>query len=1796
MKLIRRIQKPVSIVILLTFLQNILMPSFVMGITGHDSMPEYRSFEPVATTNMVNLFDGSFTYNIPLIDVPNGYPISLSYHSNDVNNEAMASWVGLGWNINPGTINRMKRGFPDEFKGEVVRYHGRMPANWTISASIKFQPELFGKEDVVKLDAGASIRYNNYNGIGTAVTAGLGFAGVANLNFSHSQGRFGFNPEINPFHLLNVDEKFKERKRRKPTEQKLSDAVLDKRSADKLEEALSEKPSKKSPNRSQIGMTSMSFGGFSGSRQVSQFSMRLNQPAPYPVTISKYRGYMVSLRFDLGINLISLPIDFEASGSGSYVNQKNEPFQDIPVFGYQNNEEADLSSNKESMMDYFTENEKLFEKRDNMLGYPIPNNDVYNMSGEAMGGSFRPFRSEFGHYRKNHVKSEDISIEVGADVNLASIAVLPPNPFYILNTEYSYGGQVAGDYHWTTVGKWDNMGPANNYGFRNASSYPRSNEKYFFRFSGDKAGFFDLSNNNDIPFSAELDKSLVNAEAKVAHWSGSSQFIDYRSADKSKKRSTYILHHLNSDFSKTVTKGGETYKYKVYEKKARYIETGGNVSAYDHTMYNHNATGEIITYNNDGVTYVYGLPVYSRNEKELQYSLKPQEVSFAPGTQGLIASVAGGDIDATAKRKLGYESSNNGTNAGGEYATAHLLTQILSPDYIDRTGDGPTSDDFGSFTKFNYQRVAGGTNWYKYRTPYTGVNYNLGSLSDRDDDMGSFSSGEKEIYFLHSIVSKTHVAIFTLENREDGKSAGLSNSATANQLLTGADGTAPQSLQRLKRIDLYTIEDCEPATGNDDIGIWKPKTGSIPPVPIKTVHFKYNYSLCTSLPNNTNPGPLNEGGKLTLEKVWFEYGGKLPSKISPYEFQYSYHNVPYPAPYNIGNINSYSTFSATQNPQYTPVNTDRWGNYRDYTTMAGSGSNAVGEASQNKDLARFWPYVHQNPNYNSFDPAAWCLKKITLPSGGELHVQYEQNDYQFVQNKRAMAMVPLSSATLTAESNSAVSDKKYYLNLEKLGIVVPPGSEKQLAEDLFEPMIKEKQRIYFNFLYALIGNNPDYRNTNSDYLEGYARINGYGFDSNGIYFTFKGGVGSNFYPISYASTASKREIPRIVCRDFYKSQRRGKIDGGQNAAALEKANESEPGQNMVNAFTNMVDHLSDGFDTKCQAFDPLMSYVRVQLPAGNYKTGGKICTKLGGGVRVKRLLMFDQGMIDSDPDVLFGNEYHYTTNLDDKPGAPVISSGVATNEPGNGRRESPLVNPIEKDEQTKLSAILFGRDMYGQEGPLGESLLPAASIGYSKVTVKNIYSGITGTGSEVHEYNTVKDYPFEASKTIVDQAFKHPLSISVNIAGVSVSYTRKTPYLAQGYSFKSYSMHGQPKQITKYAQNSPDKPLATETYEYFKPGDQVSLMGKDMLQTTVPYELLGKESEILSEGREVNDYTVGGQVGLDVSGGGALFLIPMPFPTPIFVPVPIKTKVDGGGFINENIYRTHVTSKIITYPSILKKVINKADGVTNITENVVLDDNTGEPVITKSYDDFKGTYVNQDFKAAWKYENMQSKYKNENLKILPPSGGTITYTNSGSNEYLTFTGNNGCGVLTNFTRGDFIELGHQGTLYHINKIDLASSRLYIVPSQYNGFTPSSSISYVQVLRSGYTNQLNSSIGNVMYFSKEGNSSYYAGTNNFTQNSGFVAALNTATASIQGNGFSSISIPGTFTGMNISNYAARLPASCNNVNLFNATISGVLIEITVSGAQMTLVLKSFTITGCNGSNYTISCASPVSPNT
>jgi len=109
--------RAIALFFTIIFLQTLIPYNQLWANNNGPNAPEAAAFEPVDATDMVNLVTGNMSYVLPLLNVPSpegGYPLALSYHAG-IAMDQEASWVGLGWSLNPGAINRSVNGYPDDW-------------------------------------------------------------------------------------------------------------------------------------------------------------------------------------------------------------------------------------------------------------------------------------------------------------------------------------------------------------------------------------------------------------------------------------------------------------------------------------------------------------------------------------------------------------------------------------------------------------------------------------------------------------------------------------------------------------------------------------------------------------------------------------------------------------------------------------------------------------------------------------------------------------------------------------------------------------------------------------------------------------------------------------------------------------------------------------------------------------------------------------------------------------------------------------------------------------------------------------------------------------------------------------------------------------------------------------------------------------------------------------------------------------------------------------------------------------------------------------------------------------------------------------------------------------------------------------------------------------------------------------------------------------------------------------------------------------------------------------------------
>lgn len=1590
----RKALKAICLFLVVNLVADCLSPTVAWALTSGPVQPEYSSFEPVATTNMVNEFTGAFTYNLPVLNVPgpNGssYPMSLSYHSG-VSPEEESSWVGLGWTLNPGAINRGKQGMPDDFNGSTIKHYNKSPDNLTIVATPSISAELYSVDANGDKKPGSSqsiglsfsYRYNNYRGFGSQLGLHFSvFSGLASLNFSVSgEEAHSFNGSINPAALLT-----RLSKKARKDQNTMKKLLKSDHEWSDAECASFEKAKQNTKDR------------FKPSRIAKAFSKSVSNASSYGLstlgddkrvsTVSSYSGTSHNISFNLGLDPSPLHIGIELGIAGTFTRQLNAELVTVT------NANGFLYSGSN---DYSVEKEDVFNKRDNYLPIPHQAPDMFMVTGEGLVGSFKLNRPSISRFEPTSVSSLTTIFNVAYEATAG------------LNME-PFGFNAGIGLHTLSINGRDN-----NFNHTNPTPDP------FFRFTNDAGGKVMFSNNtatqNDqavAPVIGSLDNTFVDPTGlgDILSQPGASSYIGYATVGDR-------LPNLPSNNSR--------FRSRTYDPATTaHIDHSNNLVGDIKGM-----IAEIYTVNESGSTFVYGLPVFNANEKSISYSMNSNNGSTSyDGTKAWTGNAE------SAKIKVGEEYTS-------AYPNTHLLTLITSPDYIDRNLDGPSQDDFGGWTSFkyrngynipNYQNKGNNADWFKWRLPYTGFSYNKGELSDSRDDMGSMQSGRKEVYYMTSIETKTHIAYFitnktvastdqygiTLKSgsgieRTDGCSAMDDNDADDD---IGIVAGAVKKVERLERIELYSKTD--------------------PSKPISTVFFDYFKDtdaevLLKNVPNSIYGSTGARGGKLTLKKVWFEHDGVVSSKIAPYEFKYEYKDLnassissaiksEYPLVTSFADELSVLANKSKQNPNYDQAVADGWS------------SNFYQGKNRYRDM-RPWLYQGEikstDVGYEVFDPAAWQLKQIKLPTGGEILVQYEQHEYMYVQDQRALAMVNLMSGTYDGD--------KFYLNMKDIGMDFSTATT--LEKDSYKKTIQDylaKEKLFFKFLYRLLDNAaPSIQDCASDYVEGYVYAEA-NYDGGGFYVQL-GKPPTNGQKRYYK--------PFEVCKSFVTRTKAGAgINSGCNDP--ESVIQGSPLAAVKAVGQRIITDLNlFSASSNCKNISLSNSYLRVPT----YKA------KRGGGIRVKRILMYDKG-IETGSEVLYGTEYFYQ-NVDG------TSSGVATNEPSNMRDESALVRSINKRrDPTNIERVIAGVERENYEGPFGEALLPSPSVGYSRVVTQNIHTGKTGTGFKVSEFLTVKDFPFKDNISQMEQLKPFPINIPAILVNVIVDQKAA----AQTYCFISNNMHGQQKRIAifggKYNPGQAESSYVMsfeEINEYYKPGEKVKVLHANGV---VDDDYVGREETVTLESKVVEDRLMDLSVQIDIDMGiFGIYIVPQISACPYFR-YELRSNT------------TTVVNKTVSYIAIPKRTTTTQDGIVHVSENKIFDEATGSPVVTTTYDGYAGlkdlakeaipggpeiihdgTYTNYTIPAHLVFGNMGQKIKNQRLVITTSgnlsAGGVLTISD-----------------VSKFVKGDLLRVtGTSGDgLYYVKAIGVGQLTLQKVSisSAFSG-----SISKVEILNSGYTNQL-----------------------------------------------------------------------------------------------------------------------------
>ncbi|MFD2561234.1 hypothetical protein [Aquimarina rubra] len=1567
-----KVSKVVACYLAMQLVLQTLQPLRLYALTSGPSQPEFNSFTPIGTSDMVNLSSGDFNYNIPIMDV-GGYPLNLAYDSG-ITMDQEASWVGLGWNLNVGQIARQVRGIPDDFKGDEMVYENDMKPNLTVGTAFKLSGDFFGAEKVKdnvktkagELSFGLGVQYNTYEGITFKPTFGIGYDLNDNIklgaDFSSSVGE---GVTVQP--SVNFSKKYTE-ENNQATGLKINEVSSS---------AGISYNSRQGLNNFNISGSVQGTNKREGKKNISGsvssgYGYSFNNPTFTPQKRSGLINKSSSLRVSLGSSFFGGNIQGQIDGYNTYQVIKDKT-KSIPAYGYEHTEYGD----ENSILDFNREKDRSFNKHTTVL--PITNYtyDVYAIQGQGIQGTFRSFRSQVGYVFDNQTSDEGGGGSFGLQLGSG-------NSVYV-------GVDVSDTESKGTSGIWKNNNlvlPQFEVDTKTEAGY----EPVYFKTSGsldvdDNALLFTEELKAEAPLKLEIDGDKYNRSARPNY-----QYKTYERSGQiaydSKKIASKIKRTKRAKRNQTIQ--------KITNAEAKLDpfvhHRDSDVDAKDH----HTVGVKVLQPN--GSTYVFGQSAYNTKKVEATF-----DVSGSSDVDCATGLVRYDPILGENREGLKSDHFLNRITTPA-YAHTYALSSILSADYEDITLNGPTEDDLGTYTLFHYKKPQQN---YQWRVPFEKnmASYNEGLKSNPYDQKGNYIYGEKELTYIHKIETKTHIAVFHLSNRKDGIGVADQN---------GGQGTS--YMRKIDRIDLYSKPEYDRYKDflEDEDDSNDPSLAEVSP--IKSAHFEYNYALCKGVPNNLGVDEVtnelsNEGGKLTLKKVYFTYRTSKMGKHTPYVFNYDSFNPDY-------NLKSYDIWG-----NYKPVIED-WVEKDENGIISFNPKNGTYCDIQDPITAPEFGYVQQeDKQLQDAFTAAWTLTSIDLPSGGKLEIETEADDYQYVQNEKAMQMYKVVGVgNLPNPSiNDLYKTELYDKNDHTDYLYIKISDERQEItsehiQDFKDNYIGDQinKPIFFRFLLNMV--NPRKSKDQYDYVSGYLQLNSdinLVSNDDGTFAILQikkvekeGGWVGNILPVNPITKSGWYFGRSYLNRVVYSL---GGDSYNESLDSILKDLDASLKQ-VVTIFKGPNGKLQE---QKCaQEFIPEKSWIRLLNPTGS---------KLGGGARIKTLKLHDGwgGMTNNTDNPIYkqfyGQEYSYQLENG-------TSSGVATFEP-NGSAENPFVEPFYDDEgDTKKEKLLAPQASNYVEKPIGSSFFPSATVTYSKVTVKNLdrkdedrIVSKHATGKVVHTFYTSRDFPTLTDHTDINKLTDFNEGV-LSILTVKLS-NRNHLTLSQGFVIETNDMNGKLWKQEVFAENQ-EEPISGVEYFY-------NLDSKGNLKNTLPTiskngevqedTFIGIEYEVVNDFRESHSTT-------DIFGVNANLSSFFAGPLPGFVPVALPVFS-----AHEDLLRVATTTKVIHRSGILveTKAFDLGSEVT--TKNLAWDADTGQVLLTQTINEYNDQYYNFNFPAYWYYDTMGLASKNIDFTSKLESLGSNYFGISGAKA------------------SDFLTKGDELLLTGINeRLQIPSNKIWVV--------------------------------------------------------------------------------------------------------------------------------------------------------
>ncbi len=774
----------------------------VYALEGGPVQPDYLQFEPADMKDMVSMQTGDFAYSLPLGEIPGpfgSYPLSIAYHAGITPNQE-ATWVGLGWTLNPGSINRDIRGVPDDqFHGGTLGYIYQYASmsSWSVNTGWSY--------GVVSL--GTTTTSNG--GTGFSATIGPKLEGIAGVGFTVGTDGAGITAEIGKNGVgLNASLMFSA-KDGTPTMSLGVSAGKGLEASAGVQYTPGQKVSANvgfgisngtnarmgvsiSPNgvtaSAKVGAVSLKAGKNGASVSVGGASLSVSNTTGKGGDKTSTTGFGIIIPTYVGV----FSFGFSQSLYEYWLRQATSEY----VYGYMYQAGPAVVSDDVNEIAGMVEADGATQQASskwkwNMKGrsleyagsdYMLPAYDVYSVASEGVSGSFRPFAAET-HRMHKLISNKKINSTEESDAfqDFSFILDKNENDHWQETDEFADGENIYSAYKYYVKGlehspysdkdtKFLNKGSRLVYRTRKENP-DTTRSRMNFIFMGDGSGYFE-SENADEDNRAIGDKHLAPSKA----FSRKLKNGDYHYALYGSKKVEPILED-NSPVGKIkgfviTTADGSKY---IFEKSVKsYLKA-------DYTINREKGVPSFVDKKGyEGKDFFKNLVegLYEFGKWSLEMATIPGVLKYTKNflfSQGSLKETCSADNKKDDDYFFSYQIQMN------PHATQWLITEIQGPDFVELSKNGDMSENLGYNVKFNYTKPS----LYRWRSPYARPNINFEDLPNYrlsrdgstpkgcDSRMYQASFGLKEYVYLESIETATHKAEFNLnteeEERVDGK-------------------------------------------------------------------------------------------------------------------------------------------------------------------------------------------------------------------------------------------------------------------------------------------------------------------------------------------------------------------------------------------------------------------------------------------------------------------------------------------------------------------------------------------------------------------------------------------------------------------------------------------------------------------------------------------------------------------------------------------------------------------------------------------------------------------------------------------------------------------------------------------------------------------------------------------------------------------------------------------------------------------------------------------------------------------